>query len=144
MTIKRLSGYLLRVTRTLLFALLLASSAGLATEASAEAPGPTMIPGRDGELERARRSAPVGPWGLAPWCVLAGVGIWRSRRAIGAGSPRRARTWLMVTGLVVGGGLGETALRVTQDDWTLHVKVRENWADDPARYREMGLEFPRG
>ncbi|GEO97895.1 GTPase Era [Methylobacterium haplocladii] len=26
----------------------------------------------------------------------------------------------------------------------LHVKVRENWADDPARYREMGLEFPRG
>jgi GTP-binding protein Era len=26
----------------------------------------------------------------------------------------------------------------------LHVKVRENWSDDPARYREMGLEFPRG
>ena len=26
----------------------------------------------------------------------------------------------------------------------LHVKVRENWADDPQRYREMGLEFPRG
>ncbi|SFK46045.1 GTPase Era [Methylorubrum salsuginis] len=26
----------------------------------------------------------------------------------------------------------------------LHVKVRENWADDPARYREMGLEFPTG
>ncbi|MDB5512528.1 MAG: GTPase Era [Enterovirga sp.] len=26
----------------------------------------------------------------------------------------------------------------------LHVKVRENWGDDPARYREMGLEFPRG
>jgi GTPase len=25
----------------------------------------------------------------------------------------------------------------------LHVKVRENWADDPARYREMGLEFPK-
>jgi GTP-binding protein Era len=25
----------------------------------------------------------------------------------------------------------------------LFVKVRENWADDPARYREMGLEFPR-
>ena len=24
----------------------------------------------------------------------------------------------------------------------LFVKVRENWADDPARYREMGLEFP--
>jgi GTPase len=23
------------------------------------------------------------------------------------------------------------------------VKVREGWADDPARYREMGLEFPR-
>jgi GTP-binding protein Era len=25
----------------------------------------------------------------------------------------------------------------------LFVKVRENWADDPERYREMGLEFPR-
>ncbi len=25
----------------------------------------------------------------------------------------------------------------------LFVKVRENWGDDPARYREMGLEFPR-
>jgi len=25
----------------------------------------------------------------------------------------------------------------------LFVKVREKWADDPARYREMGLEFPR-
>ncbi|MCB4770171.1 GTPase Era [Ancylobacter sp. Lp-2] len=24
----------------------------------------------------------------------------------------------------------------------LFVKVRENWADDPERYREMGLEFP--
>lgn len=26
----------------------------------------------------------------------------------------------------------------------LFVKVRENWAEDPERYREMGLEFPRG
>ena len=25
----------------------------------------------------------------------------------------------------------------------VHVKVREGWADDPERYREMGLEFPR-
>jgi GTP-binding protein Era len=25
----------------------------------------------------------------------------------------------------------------------LHVKVRENWLDDPERYRAMGLEFPR-
>ncbi|MEM7122733.1 MAG: GTPase Era [Pseudomonadota bacterium] len=25
----------------------------------------------------------------------------------------------------------------------LHVKVRPNWLDEPARYREMGLEFPR-
>ena len=24
----------------------------------------------------------------------------------------------------------------------LHVKVREDWGDDPERYREMGLEFP--
>lgn len=26
----------------------------------------------------------------------------------------------------------------------LFVKVRENWGDDPQRYREMGLEFPKG
>ncbi len=26
----------------------------------------------------------------------------------------------------------------------LFVKVRENWADDPERYRMMGIEFPRG
>ena len=26
----------------------------------------------------------------------------------------------------------------------LFVKVRENWEDDPERYRAMGLEFPRG
>ena len=25
----------------------------------------------------------------------------------------------------------------------LHVKVREGWADDPERYRAMGLEFPK-
>jgi GTP-binding protein Era len=25
----------------------------------------------------------------------------------------------------------------------LFVKVRENWADDPERYRAMGLEFPK-
>ena len=25
----------------------------------------------------------------------------------------------------------------------LFVKVREGWGDDPERYREMGLEFPR-
>jgi GTPase len=26
----------------------------------------------------------------------------------------------------------------------LFVKVRENWSDDPERYREMGLSFPKG
>ena len=25
----------------------------------------------------------------------------------------------------------------------LFVKVRENWGDDPERYREMGLAFPK-
>ena len=25
----------------------------------------------------------------------------------------------------------------------LHVKVRENWLDDPERFRSMGLEFPK-
>jgi GTP-binding protein Era len=25
----------------------------------------------------------------------------------------------------------------------LHVKVRENWGDDPARYRDLGLTFPK-
>ena len=26
----------------------------------------------------------------------------------------------------------------------LHVKMRENWLDDPERYRAMGLDFPKG
>ncbi len=26
----------------------------------------------------------------------------------------------------------------------LFVKVRENWLDDPERYRAMGLDFPKG
>jgi GTP-binding protein Era len=26
----------------------------------------------------------------------------------------------------------------------LFVKVREGWGDDPERYRQMGLEFPKG
>jgi GTP-binding protein Era len=26
----------------------------------------------------------------------------------------------------------------------LHVKVREGWEDDPERYRELGLDFPKG
>jgi GTP-binding protein Era len=26
----------------------------------------------------------------------------------------------------------------------LFVKVREGWGNDPARYRQMGLEFPKG
>ncbi len=25
----------------------------------------------------------------------------------------------------------------------LFVNVRENWGDDPERYREMGLDFPK-
>jgi GTP-binding protein Era len=25
----------------------------------------------------------------------------------------------------------------------LFVKVRENWGDDPERYRMMGIEFPK-
>jgi GTPase len=24
----------------------------------------------------------------------------------------------------------------------LHVKVQESWADDPQRYRDLGLEYP--
>ncbi len=26
----------------------------------------------------------------------------------------------------------------------LHVKVAEGWENDPERYREMGLDFPKG
>ena len=26
----------------------------------------------------------------------------------------------------------------------LFVKVRENWGDDPERYRELGLDYPKG
>jgi GTP-binding protein Era len=34
------------------------------------------------------------------------------------------------------------AMAETQIHLYLYVKVRENWSDDPARYREMGLDFP--
>ncbi len=37
--------------------------------------------------------------------------------------------------------IGEAA--ETRAHLFLFVKVRENWADDPERYRAMGLEFPR-
>jgi GTP-binding protein Era len=45
--------------------------------------------------------------------------------------------------------IGETARKEIAEaaETTIHlflfVKVREDWADDPARYREMGLEFPK-
>lgn len=36
-----------------------------------------------------------------------------------------------------------SAILETKAHLFLFVKVRENWSDDPARYREMGLEFPK-
>jgi GTP-binding protein Era len=36
-----------------------------------------------------------------------------------------------------------TALAETPIHLFLFVKVRENWADDPERYRAMGIEFPK-
>jgi GTPase len=40
---------------------------------------------------------------------------------------------------------GEIAAAVEQPvHLFLFVKVREGWADDPERYREIGLEFPKG
>jgi len=46
--------------------------------------------------------------------------------------------------------LGETARKEMEAQFGhkvhlfLHVKVRENWADDPLHYREMGLDLPEG
>jgi len=46
--------------------------------------------------------------------------------------------------------LGETARKEMEAQFGhkvhlfLHVKVRENWADDPLHYREMGLDMPEG
>jgi GTP-binding protein Era len=46
--------------------------------------------------------------------------------------------------------LGETARKEMEAQFGhkvhlfLHVKVRENWADDPMHYREMGLDLPEG
>jgi GTP-binding protein Era len=37
-----------------------------------------------------------------------------------------------------------TEIAETRVHLFLFVKVRENWEDDPERYREMGLDFPRG
>ena len=36
-----------------------------------------------------------------------------------------------------------TTLLEKRVDLFLFVKVRENWADDPERYREMGIEMPK-
>jgi GTP-binding protein Era len=46
--------------------------------------------------------------------------------------------------------LGETARKEMEAQFGhkvhlfLHAKVRENWADDPMHYREMGLDLPEG
>ena len=46
--------------------------------------------------------------------------------------------------------LGETARKEMETQFGhkvhlfLHVKVRENWSDDPLHYREMGLDLPEG
>lgn len=46
--------------------------------------------------------------------------------------------------------LGETARKEMEAQFEhkvhlfLHVKVRENWAEDPLHYREMGLDMPEG
>ncbi|MFY8151462.1 MAG: KH domain-containing protein, partial [Hyphomicrobiales bacterium] len=49
---------------------------------------------------------------------------------------------------IMGSGLKARIAIAEAAEATVHlflfVKVRENWSDDPARYREMGLEFPKG
>ena len=40
--------------------------------------------------------------------------------------------------------IGTAARKEISEDLFLFVKVRENWLDDPERYREMGLDFPKG
>jgi len=39
--------------------------------------------------------------------------------------------------------IGTAARKEISEDLFLFVKVRENWLDDPERYREMGLDFPK-
>ena len=42
-----------------------------------------------------------------------------------------------------GSAQGDRGIVETPVHLFLFVKVREGWGDDPERYREMGLEFPR-
>ena len=62
------------------------------------------------------------------------VAILQTRVETLASGPLRTRL-LADTGRIA--AMAETAIHLY-----LYVKVRENWSDDPARYREMGLDFP--
>ena len=74
-----------------------------------------MGPGRDAQLERERRGEPLSPWGSVPWFVLGVGGIWAARRASAAKHVHRGRRLLLVSGIVIGGGVSELALRATVD-----------------------------
>ncbi len=105
-----------------------------------------LSPGRDAQQERERRQAPFSPWGLVPWIALAAGAAWGSRRAVTAGHTERGRRLLAVTGLLIGGGVSELALRVTSDQWTMHVKVRDGcYHSNPRGYfQEVSyLDDPR-
>jgi lysophospholipase L1-like esterase len=135
LTIGGLERYLWRVIRTLLLASILALS--LVSVGHASSSGPALNPGRDAELERSRRGAPLGPWGPAPWLVLALAAGWATRRAVTEGEPMKARRLVAVTGVLLGFASAEVLLRLSVDQWATHVKVRDGcYHDNPRDYFE--------
>lgn len=97
--------------------------------------GDVLNPGRDAELERSRRGAPMGPWGLAPWGVMTLLAGFMTRRAVAEGKAAQGKRLLAVTSLMVSFGAMEVVLRLTVDQWATHVKVRDGcYHDNPRGY----------
>lgn len=106
-------------------------------EVTTPAEGTTTLldPGRDPEMEIARRDAPFDPAGMVAlaglFVIAAAVARWTRQR----GRLRTARVLLAVAGALAGLSVAELVLRATADDWRLHVKVRDScYHDNPRGY----------
>ncbi len=97
--------------------------AGVLLSAPAEADPTAMDPGRDPEMETARRAEPLG-WGgvlaLSSAAALAFGGAALARRR-----PAPARVALVLGGLLTGALVAEAGLRASVDSWAYHVKIRD-------------------
>ena len=88
-----------------------------------------------------RRSRPnSGPSARTARCASSRRSMWSAKASVRSCSARRANPSRRSA---------RRRARISPRSWTsrshlfLFVKVREGWGDDPERYREMGLEFPK-